>query len=318
MKSAIVLGGSAGVGYAVTRSLIERGYRVGVVARGQDRLLEMQETFGDKLVTRTADVTDVDSLSGAVSALVDEIGQPTAWVNSAMATSFSLFNQVEADEFRRIIDVTFLGQVNGTRLAMQHMSSGRIVCIGSGLSYRSVPNQAAYCAAKHAINGFAASVRSELLREDRDLDISLVQLPAINTPQFDWALNRMAKKPQPAPPIFSPSVAAKGVMKAIDTGAREVFVGRSVLQLVFAQFILPGWMDKKMAEAGIDAQKSDTPAQDEKVVNLFAPVDYPAQAEGSYSDDAQDGGFIVDADKARLAVVGAGAAVFFVLGLLVG
>lgn len=318
MNSAIVMGGSAGIGYAIVEKLVSRGYRVGVVARGKRRLTELGQTFGDRVVTASADVANANALERAVETLVGAIGSPSVWVNSAMATSFSPFDKVGAEEFARIIDVTLLGQVNGTRLALEQMTGGRIVCIGSGLSYRSVPNQAAYCAAKHGINGFVAAVRSELMRDDRDLDISLVQLPAVNTPQFDWALNRMAKKPQPAPPIFAPSVAADGAMKALDTGAREVFVGRSVLQLVFAQFALPGWMDKKMAEAGVDAQKSDQPADPQDTANLYNPVEHPAAANGSYSDDASDSGFIVNADSARLIFFGGGAGLCFLLGVLVG
>ncbi|WP_300064364.1 SDR family oxidoreductase [uncultured Roseobacter sp.] len=318
MTSAIVLGGSAGIGHAVVLKLLDRGHVVGVVARGKKRLEKMSAEFGDRVACQSADVADPQALRQAVGNLIRDLGAPAIWVNCAMATSFSPFSKVGPPEFQRIMDVTFMGQVNGTRLAIEHMASGRIICVGSGLSYRSVPNQAAYCAAKHAINGFSSSVRSELKRDDRDLDISLVQLPAVNTPQFDWALNRMAKKPQPAPPIFAPSVAAEGVMKAIDTGAREVFVGRSVLQLVFAQFILPAWMDKKMADSGVDAQKSDEPASRPDPVNLYDPVDYPARPEGSYSDDATDTGWIVDADYARLAVFGGGAILLFVLGLLIG
>ncbi len=299
-KTAIIIGGSAGVGRAVVDALLHHGYRVGVIARGRNRLADMELTPG--IVTAVADAGDARALEQAVNHIVARQGVPTVWVNCAMATSFSAFMDMDADEFDRIVRTTFLGQVNGTRAALQHMTRGSIVNVGSGLAYRSVPMQSAYCAAKHAINGFTSSVRSELIRAGSKVSLSLVQLPAINTPQFDWARSRLAHKPQPAPPIFAPEVAARAILKAIDTGARELFVGRSVLQLVFGQVVAPDYLDRRLAKDGVDVQQSDTPDPGTNRGNLFDPVDHAPTAAGSYGDEASDTGIVVDADLTRQAV----------------
>ena len=295
---AIVIGGSAGVGRAVVDSLRDRGYTVGVVARGRMRLDELEQIG---VATYGADAGDAAQMDAAAAHLVDRIGTPDVWVNCAMATSFSAFKDTPAEDFDRIIRTTLMGQVNGTRAALRHMIRGNIVNIGSGLSYRSVPLQSAYCAAKHAINGFTASVRSELIAEDSPIHLSLVQLPALNTPQFDWARSHLAQQPQPAPPVYRPQVAAEAVMRAIDTNARELFVGASVLKLVFGQFLVPDYLDNRLSRDGISGQKSDRPAPGVQPGNLYDPVDYPTTPAGSYGDRASDSGVIVDADRARKA-----------------
>lgn len=316
MPFAIVVGGSAGVGRAVVDALLNRGYQVGVVARGEERLATLARM--DHVFTQQADAGDAGALRTAVDDLIAHGGTPTVWVNCAMATAFSPFGAMSADEFDKIVRTTFLGQVNGTRIALEVMTSGDIVHVGSGLSYRPVPFQSAYCAAKHAINGFVGSVRSEVLREGRDIHLSLVQLPAINTPQFDWARNRLSHKPQPAPPIFSPHVAADAVMQAIEKKQREVFVGKSVLKLIFGDMILPAFIDRKLAREGVEMQKSDRPEPGDRPDNLFDSVDYDASAEGSFSDRADDSGVVMDADLARKAFFGAIIGAAFLLGLIIG
>ena len=317
MAVAIVLGGTAGVGRAVVERLALEGYQVGVAARGADRVAALDGAFDGRVRAVTADVADAEGLEAAVGRLVADIGTPDVFINNAMATSFSPFEQMKADEFQRVVDVTFLGQVNGTRAALTHMNKGKIICVGSGLSYRSVPMQSAYCAAKHAINGFVSSVRSELIRKKSDVTIHLVQLPAINTPQFDWARHRFRKAPQPAPPIFSPDVAAEAVLRVIGKGWREAFVGTSVLKLIFGNFVLPNWLDRKMASDGAEMQKSDEPDAPQSG-NLFEPVQQKGSAEGSYSDRAKSDGLIIDGDLARKVVFFGGAAAIFFLGMIVG
>ena len=315
-KSAIVLGGSAGVGHAVVEALIDRGYRVGVVARGQQRLDTMARHFGDRVATAAADVGDAEALEGAVGSLVGTLGEPEVWVNSAMLTSYSRFEDVPAAEFDKIIETTLLGQVNGTRLALRHLRRGNIVHVGSGLSYQSLPFQAAYCTAKHGINGFVSAVRAELIRERRPIALSVVQLPAVNTPQFDWALNRLEKKPQPAPPIFDPTVAAQAVLQAIDTNARELLVGKAVLQLVFGSFVAPAWLDRKLAKDGASAQKSDEDEPGGRENNVFTPATYPATSRGRFSDRTRRDAIAIDGDKARIAAFGGLAVASFAAGLL--
>ncbi|WP_102108312.1 SDR family oxidoreductase [Oceaniglobus roseus] len=316
--TAIVLGGSAGVGRAVVSALLDEGHRVGVIARGQARLDEIAAAHGDRVAVASADVADAEALEAAVRGIVGSGDALRVWVNCAMATSFSPFAEVTPEEFDRIVRVTFLGQVNGTRIALKLMERGNIVNVGSGLGYRPVPLQAAYVAAKHAINGFTGALRSELIAEKRPIQLSLVQLPAINTPQFTWAKNRLAHKPQPAPPIFAPELAAKAVVQAAKTGARELLVGKSVLKLVFGDMLLPDYIDRRMSRDGVESQHSDMPEPGGRPDNLFQPVDHPASAAGDFGDRASESGVIVDGDRARKLLLGGAVGAGLVVGFLAG
>lgn len=318
MSVAIVLGGSAGIGRAVVAALADQGYRVGVVARDPGRLREVENAHGGAVAAQAADVADRAQLEAAVDALTGRLGKPEVWVNNAMLTSFSPFRAMTPEEFDRIVAVTFTGQVNGTRLALDRMERGSIVNISSGLSYRPVPFQSAYCAAKHAINGFTSSVRSELIREGRPIAMSLIQLPAVNTPQFDWALNRLPNKPQPAPPVFQPEFAARAVLRAVETGAREVIAGGSVMKLIFGEMAAPGWLDRKLARDGAELQQSPTPEPGGRPSNLFAPVDYPATARGSFGGMARASGLLISGAGARRAVFGGALGAAGLAGLIVG
>lgn len=315
---AMVAGGSAGIGLAVTEALLEKGYSVAILARGEDRLKTLEERHGDALMGLACDVSKSTKVLAAANTVKDSWGAPTLWVNCAMLTAFSPFENMTATEFSVITDTTYIGQVNGCRAALDVMTRGRIINIGSGLSYRSVPFQSAYCGAKHAINGFSAALRCELLRKGSEVKLSLIQLPAVNTPQFDWARNRMMQKPQPAPPIYQPSLAAKGVLKAIETDAREIFVGKSVFQLVFGNMVLPDFLDRKLADSGVSAQKSDVDDDSYTAGNLTEPADHSARAIGSYSGRAKESGLILDADFSRKLVFSAPVVAAFLLGLLLG
>lgn len=321
-KVAIVAGGTAGVGRAVVSKLLEEGYKVGVFARGQDRLDEIAAEYGDRVMTLHCNVADARAVLRAGAAVEEVLGSVSVWVNCAMLTSFSPFPSMKAEEFEQIVDTTLIGVVNGTRAAlklMEHRNRGRIINVGSGLGYRSVPYQSAYCASKHGINGFTAAIRSELIREGTEITISVVQLPALNTPQFDWALNRMSKKPQPAPPVFQPEAAARAVMRAVREGKREYFVGASVLQLVFGNMVLPNWLDRKLADSGAEMQKSDTDEPGGRDNNLSEPVTaVTARARGRFGAEAKDKALIVDADRARIVALVALPAVGLCLGLLLG
>ena len=317
MTNAIVLGGTAGVGRAVVDALVARGLTVGVVARGQDRLDQLRsDHLAGRVQTARADVGDAAELRAAIDRLCAD-GAPRVWVNCAMITSFSKFEQMQVDEFDRIVRVTFLGQVNGTREALRVMGRGNIVHIGSGLAYRPVPGQSAYVAAKHAINGFVGALRSELMNDRPDLHLSLIQLPAMDTPQFEWARNRLDRAPQPAPPVYHPQVAADAVLKAIDGNLREVLVGQSVLKLVFGDMVLPGYIDRRMAQSGIEMQKSDTPAWAvDQEDNLFHPVAHSSRATGDYGRDTPRTAVTVDGDRARKVIAGGIVAAAFGLGAL--
>lgn len=316
---AVVSGGTAGVGRAVVARLVARGYKVAALARGAERLGALEAIYGDRVRGYVCDVAQAAHVDAAAHEVERELGPITVWVNSAMLTSFSPFAEMTQAEFEAVMNTTFLGQVNGTRAALRAMAAadrGRIVCVGSGLSYRGFPLQSAYCAAKHAINGFASSVRSELLHQGSGITLSLVQLPAINTPQFEWAQNRMPHTPQPAPPIYQPEVAARAVMQAIDSGARELFVGRSVLEMVFANMFVPDLFDRMFAKRGYEMQQTDQPQRVGRADNLEGPVDYPAVAEGHFAPEASRSALIVDADIARKAAMVGGAGLFMALGWL--
>ena len=315
---AVVAGGSAGIGRAVTRRLAGRGYSVGVLARGRERLddaVAELERLGVEALGIACDVADGAAVAAAHERVSEELGTPVVWVNSAMLTAFSPFADMGEEEFRRIVEVTFLGQVNGTRAAlsgMRRLGRGSIVNIGSGLAYRSVPLQSAYCASKAAINGFTAALRSELLHAGlEDIRLSLVQLPAVNTPQFGWARSRLDRAPRPAAPVYQPEVAARAVLQAIDEGSRELFVGRSVPGLVFGNMLAPAFLDRKLAEAGWDGQHSGTPEPGTRPGNLDAASGHDVAAHGRWDDEALERGLIVDADSMRYAVAaGAGLALF--------
>lgn len=321
-KVAVVAGGSAGIGRACVDAFVKEGYRVGVLARGAERLADMTEHYGDAVHTVACDVREADAVRRAGTEIEAALGPIDCWVNCAMATSFSPFPEMAPDEFEAILHTTFMGVVNGTRTALEVMTPrnrGRIVTVGSGLGYRSVPFQSAYCAAKHAINGFSDSIRSELIRSEAAITLSVVQMPAVNTPQFDWARNRLGMKPQPAPPIYQPELAANAVLRAARTGERELFVGKSVVQLVFGHMVAPGWLDRKMASSGAEMQKSGEDEPGGRADNLFEPVkEVGAVAHGRFDDRASDSGLIVNADTARYVLFGGVPLAALLLGLMLG
>lgn len=314
---AVIAGGSAGVGRATLDALLDRGWRVAVLARGEDRLAEIARTFGSQVWTRSVDVSDGAAVEAAADAIVEEFGRPEIWVNSAMLTSFSPFDKVDEAEFRRITDTTYLGTVNGCRTALRVMRRGNIVNVGSGLAYTSVPNQAAYCGAKHAVEGFTQALRIELARQERPIALSMVQLPAVNTPQFDWARNRMDTHPQPAPPIFQPEVAAAAVLRAIDTDAREILVGRSVLKLMAGNMMFPDVVERQLTKMGVEAQRDESQPADPRD-NMTGPATHPSRSHGSFDERAEDSGIIVDGDNARKAALFGGAAAVLFAGILLG
>lgn len=316
--SAMVIGGTAGVGRAVVDALIGRGYRVGVMARGVERLRELEEAFGkERLLGLEADAGLADEVEEAADTLAVTFGPPVVWVNSAVVTSFSPFERMDVEEFEAIIRTTFLGQVNGTRAALRVMRRGHVVSIGSALAYRSLPYQSAQSAAKHAILGFNAAIRAELIRVGHPISIAQVHLPAVNTPQFEWARNRLDRMPRPAPPIHQPEVGAQAVLKCIDGRHRELWVGRAVIAFILGNSVLPSWLDRRLAEDGIDLQKSDVPEPRNRPDNVLHPVSHPSTAHGRFDAEADDKAVMIDGDLARkLAFVGL-PFVAFLLGALV-
>jgi short-subunit dehydrogenase len=271
----VITGAAAGVGRATARAFGRRGAHVMLVARSAESLQAAKaeiETAGGRALAFPADVADPAALDAAAEKAEREFGPIDIWINCAMATIFSPFVDIAPDEYRRATEVTYLGYVYGTMAALRRMrprNRGTIVQVGSALSYRAIPLQSAYCGAKFAIRGFTDSLRSELLHEKSGIHLTMVQMPALNTPQFDWALNKTGKRPQPVPPIFQPEVAARAIVFAAHARRREVYVGWPTVRAILANKIVPGLLDRYLAKAGYDGQLTDEPDPAGRPANLF-------------------------------------------------
>ncbi|MCV7200230.1 SDR family oxidoreductase [Mycobacterium angelicum] len=281
-KVVVVTGASAGIGRATVRLLAERGAQIGLLARGQAGLeaaaAEVRAAGGEALPIPT-DVADFDSVERAAQQVEERFGPIDAWINVAFTSLFAPFTAIEPDEYRRVTEVTYLGYVHGTMAALNRMrprDTGVIVQVGSALGCRAIPLQSAYCGAKHAINGFTESVRTELMHEHSNVRVTVVQMPAVNTPQFSWVRSRMKNHPQPVPPIYQPEVAARGVLYALDHPRRKHYwVGASTVGTIVAQRLVPGLLDRYLARTGFDSQQTDQPTSAERPANLWAPLDGP-------------------------------------------
>ncbi len=285
---ALVTGASAGVGRATARRFAEEGYDVALVARGRDGLegarSEIQRA-GRRALAIPTDVAEPEQVDEAAERTESELGPIDVWVNNAMTTVFAPFSEIEPDEFRRATEVTYLGVVWGTRAALRRMKPrdrGSIVFVGSALAYRGIPLQSAYCGAKHAIKGFFESLRTELLHDGSSIQMSLVELPALNTPQFDHCRTRMPKQPQPVPPIYQPEVAADAIAWAARSGEREVYVGAPTWKTIWGERLAPGLADRYLAKNGFDSQMADAPVNGDRPDNLFEPVEGDRGAHGQF------------------------------------
>ncbi|MHB0765290.1 SDR family oxidoreductase [Stutzerimonas sp. NM35] len=293
-RVAVVCGASAGVGRATAWALARAGYRVALIARGAQGLEDTRaelESGGARTLAIALDVADAEAVDRAAERIEAELGPVDLWVNSAMATVFGPVHMTSAVEFKRVTDVTYLGVVHGTLAALRHMqprNRGTIVQVGSALAYRAIPLQSAYCAAKFAIRGFTDSLRCELIHDKSQVRLTMVQLPAHNTPQFDWSRNKMTRRPQPVPPIHTPEVAAQAILRAAREAPRELWVGRASLQAIIGTLLMPGLLDRMMARQAWDGQMSEEPAHVGQPDNLFQPVTGLHRLEGRFGDDTLD------------------------------
>jgi short-subunit dehydrogenase len=311
----VITGASAGVGRAVVRRFAQRGCKIGLVARGRERLeataAEVQEAGGEALVL-PADVADADAVEDAAARAEKELGSIDIWVNNAMAAVFAPFLEIEPDEYRRATEVTYLGTVWGTRAALRRMrprDCGTIVQVGSALAYRAIPLQAPYCGAKAAVRNFTESVRTELLHDGSNVSITMVQLPAHNTPQFSWGRTRMPKHPQPVPPIFEPEVAAKAVEHAAYHPRRELYAAWPVVKAVVGEKLAPWFGDRYLARTGYEAQQADDkPMKPNRPDNLFEPAPGDFSAHGAFDDEAKPRSLLLWATLHRRSVAAAGSA----------
>lgn len=293
----VVTGASSGVGRAVARRFGERGARIGLIARGREGLeaarREVERAGGEGLVL-PLDVADAGAVEAAAERVIARWGRIDIWVNSAMVSVFSPIAEMRADEFRRVMEVTYLGVVHGTCAALRRMrprDAGTIIQIGSALAHRSLPLQSAYCAAKAAVRGFTDSLRCELEHDRSRIALSMLQLPAVNTPQFDVVRNRLGQHAQPLPPIFQPEVVADAVEWLIEHPTRELWIGASTLAALVAQRLVPGALDRYLARRAYRAQVTDA-LPPTHVDNLWAPLPGDRGAHGSF--DARSRGSSIE------------------------
>jgi NAD(P)-dependent dehydrogenase (short-subunit alcohol dehydrogenase family) len=275
----VVTGASAGVGRATAWEFAKHGARIGLIARGRAGLegakREVEQRGGQALVL-PVDVSNPEQVENAAAEVERTFGPIDIWVNDAMLSVFSPVKEMTADEYRRVTETTYLGYVYGTLSALKRMlprDRGIIVQVGSALAYRAIPLQSAYCAAKHAIRGFSDSLRTELIHDGSNVKVTMVQMPALNTPQFDWVKSRLPRKPQPVPPIYQPEVAAQAIYHAAHHYRREWYVGASTEMVVIGNKIAPGFGDWYLAHTGYDSQQYDGTVSPNRQNNLYGPVD---------------------------------------------
>ena len=293
MKVVVITGASAGVGRATARAFAAKGARIGLIARNREALENAKaevEARGGEAVVAIADVSDPEAVERAAQLIEDAFGPIDVWINNAMASVLGPITDIPPDEFRRVTEVTYLGVVYGTQAALRRMlprDRGVIVQIGSTLAYRGIPLQAPYCAAKHAVQGFHDSLLCELRHLGSSVRACMVNLPAVNTPQFRWIRNHMPRRPQPFGAIFEPEVAARAIVHAAEHPRREVNVSWSTTQAILANAIAPGALDHYLGRIGYDAQQGDEPEEPGRADNLFATVPGDAGAHGVFSERAK-------------------------------
>ncbi|WP_347158642.1 SDR family oxidoreductase [Pontibacter chitinilyticus] len=291
---AVVTGASAGLGRAIVREFAKAGYDVAMLARGEDGLKGAQkevEAVGRRGIYFPIDVADAAAVEDAAAKTEAELGPIDVWVNNAMISVFSPVKEMKAEEYKRVTEVNYLGQVYGTLSALKRMlprDHGAIVLVGSALAYRGIPLQSAYCGSKHAIQGFFDSLRTELLHDKSKIKLSMVQLPAMNTTQFSFVKSRLPNKPKPMGKIYQPEVAAKAVLFAAKDGRREIFVGYPTVEAIMGNKIAPWFADYVLAKNGFEGQQTDEPEDPNRQNNIWEPIPGDHGAHGSFGDQATD------------------------------
>jgi NAD(P)-dependent dehydrogenase (short-subunit alcohol dehydrogenase family) len=317
----VVTGAGAGVGRAAARAFAERGCDLGLMARDADRLEEAADEVranDGRACTVPTDVSDPEAVEAAAERIERELGPIDVWVNDAMVTIFAPVDAISPAEFRRETEVTYLGTVYGTMAALKRMrprARGSIVQVGSALSYRAIPLQSAYCGAKFAIRGFTDSLRCELLHDGLPINICMVQLPAVNTPQFDWSLSRIPRKAQPVPPVFQPEVAARAIVLAAFSRRREIWLGGSSWKAILGSMVAPGLLDQILARNGYTDQMRDEAEPPDTPADLFEVVHGSQGAHGSFDDGARNDSWTLWATEHRNALVAGVSALLGALAL---
>lgn len=305
MKSLSLREHPPGLGRATAREFGRCGAKVGLIARGVDGLEAAKreiESTGGRAVVLPLDVADANAIEGAAASVEREFGPIDIWINNATASVFSPVKEMKAEEYKRVTDVTYLGVVYGTLAALRRMlprNRGTIVQVGSALVYRSIPLQSAYCAAKHAIAGFTDSLRCELIHDKSNVRITMVQMSALNTPQFGWLKSRLKNKAQPVPPIFQPEVGAKALYWAAHHSRREIYAGWPTVEAIIGNKVAPGWLDRYLGKTGFASQQTAEPEDPERPDNLWEPVRGDHGAHGTFDRQAQERSWEVRASLGR-------------------
>jgi NADP-dependent 3-hydroxy acid dehydrogenase YdfG len=317
----VVTGASSGVGRAIARAFGARGAKVGLIARTREALEhcaeEIRGSGGDALVL-PLDVADAAAVERAADEVVARWGRIDTWVNDAMVSVFSPVKQMRPEEYRRVTEVTYLGFVHGTLAALKHMlprDEGHVIQIGSALVYRSIPLQSAYCASKAAMRGFTDSLRCELVHDRSRVKVSMLQLPAVNTPQFDVVRSRLPNHPQPVPPIYQPEVIARAALYVAEHPRRELWIGWSAVKAIVGQRVIPGLLDRYLGRMGYSAQQTDQPADPDRPDNVDRPLPGDRGAHGDFDARARPRSGELWLSRHRGAVAGAAAALAAGLGL---
>lgn len=286
----VITGASAGVGRAVARRYAQEGAHIGLIARGIEGLEGAKsdvEKLGGKAIICQGDVANPETTEKAAEMVEKEFGPIDIWVNNATTSVFSPIKEMKAEEFKRVTEVTYLGVIYGTLAALKRMlprDKGSIVLVGSALAYRGIPLQSAYCASKHAIEGFFDSLRVELMHDNSKIGVTMVHLPAVNTPQFTWNKTRLPRHPQPAPPIYQPEIMADAIYYAAHSDRREVTVGYPAVKAIYGNKIAPGYADWRLAQSGYEMQMTDEPVAPDRPNNLWEPVEGDHGAHGIFDD----------------------------------
>ncbi|HEY3474731.1 MAG TPA: SDR family oxidoreductase, partial [Anaerolineales bacterium] len=298
----VITGASAGIGRATARRFARDGARIGLLARGIEGLEGARrdvETLGGEALPIQTDVAFSDQVEAAAAAIEERFGPIDIWINNAMVSVFSPVKEMQPEEYRRVTEVTYLGYVYGTLSALKRMlprDHGTIVQVGSALAFRGIPLQSSYCGAKHAIQGFTESLRTELLHDHSNVWVTMVHLPASNTPQFNWVKTRLPRKPQPYPPVFQPEVPAEAIYYAAHHRRREMFVGWPTLKTIIGNRLLPGYVDRVLAKTGYEGQQYNGLVGADRQDNLWEPVPSDFGAHGDFDQHAKSGSWLLWAD----------------------
>ena len=318
----VITGASAGVGRATAHRFARAGWCIGLIARDRDALEAVKrevEELGASAVVAAADVADANAVFAAADLVENTFGRIDVWINDAMVTVFSPVWDMTPAEFRRVTEVTYLGFVHGTMAALRHMrpfNRGKIIQIGSALAYRGIPLQSAYCGSKHAIRGFTDSLRTELIHDRSNISLTMMELPAVNTPQFDWARTHMPRQPRPVAPVVEPEVIARAVFDAVQHPRREYWIGLSTLKVILGNVVLPSFLDRYLAKVAFEAQETKVPVVADRRDNLMDPVHPLHRTRGRFGDEAAEKALVVAGPIARVAPIVLGGVLLFATGVL--